>query len=94
MRADFAIVSVTPESVIIRDLDGLSSVTNDAEAVIQSLYESGFIKGPGPKGARTVYYYDSEDKMDRLCHDGNGHFTGFKFGMEDAKPEPGRNIIV
>jgi hypothetical protein len=83
--ADFIITHLDNflKFVIIKDLDkGNKSVTNDAEAVVKRmLLEVGRDK--------RIFYYDSTNELDELCHDGV-KFTGFAFGMpEEFKKECG-----
>ena len=55
--------------VLIEDLNGPMSVTNDAEAVVRELIASGW-------GAYRFMYKDSMGNWDELLHDGK-QFTGF-----------------
>lgn len=67
-RALYELISHNDHYVVIDDLDGAVSVTNDAEAVVKELLE----KFPG----RRLYYYDTMGHRDELCHDGT-KFTHF-----------------
>jgi len=71
MRARFVIVGDTPEVLCIRDVGGPRdmSVTNDAEAVVESL--------AGRLGNRRLEYYDSDGHLDRLLVK-DGKFAGFE----------------
>ena len=73
MRAQFEIVVETPESLTIRDTGGLRSmsITNDAEAVVDSLLQSGRLR----QGMR-LEYYDSNGDLDEIVFDQNG-FVAF-----------------
>lgn len=80
-RARYNIVQSGGRSVVIRDVGGprTISVTNDAEAVVAELWERGVLK----EGLR-LYYYDSDGRLDELCHSG-GVFTGFAPGPRDGR---------
>ena len=73
--ATFDVVEDTEDHVIIRDRNERArpSVTNDAEGVVAYLHRHGL-------GTRQLLYYDSDDDLDELVHDGAGHFTGFAPG--------------
>jgi hypothetical protein len=70
-RALIEVVSRTENLILIRDLDGPVSVTNDAEAVVQMLHEMSVL------GNRTLRYIDTEGVESELVHDANGRFVGF-----------------
>lgn len=70
VRSKFHIVAELPDVVAIEDLDGLVSVTNDAEAVVRHLAKIG-LKG------RRLLYRDSDGIWDELVHDGGGGFMAF-----------------
>lgn len=76
-RAAYDIVQVREDVIVIRDLHcearPTMSITNDAEAVVSELAR----RFPG----RRIMYYDTEGRLDELCHDG-GVFTGFAPGPE------------
>jgi hypothetical protein len=75
--AQFEIVSETDEVVTIRDIGPWHlhpTVTNDAKTVVADLHATRNL------GARKLLYYDSENILDELEHDGNGRFTGFAPG--------------
>lgn len=61
-HANFEIVSSLPDRVIIRDLGGAMSVTNDAEWVVSQLVDESF---PGPSNRR-LFYYDSMGDLDEI----------------------------
>ena len=71
-RAQYIIVSQDETTVLIRDIGTTCmSVTNDAEAVVRDLHELHALS------ARQLLYFDSENEVDELKHDGHGNFTGF-----------------
>ena len=76
MRAQFEIVAETPEVLTIRDIGSVGgghsiSITNDAEAVVDSLLQSGRLR-PGMR----LEYYDSNGDLDEIVFDQNG-FVAF-----------------
>lgn len=75
-QSRYTILDNPPDGpLIIRDLgpwDQYLSVTNDAEAVVQQLFDEGLL----PHG-RAVMYYDSEGDLSMLCQK-EGMFKGFK----------------
>jgi len=83
-RAEYAILSSTDALIVIRDLDGPLSVTNDAERVVADLlrWKGGFTAS----GAlRRIHYYDTMGCLDELVHDGR-RFTGFApVAREDSR---------
>jgi hypothetical protein len=78
LRSDFHIAEQSQDYVyIIDDCDGSTmSVTNDAEAVIESLFHSADL------GDRRVFYKDTDGSVDELVHQG-ATFTGFNEGTDD-----------
>ena len=79
-RAKFIVESDGNNSLVIADVGDHSkvpTVTNDAEAVVADLHESGLL------GDKNLYYHDSEGMLDQLLHDGAGTFKGYA-------PGPGR----
>lgn len=77
MRFAYDILEDSREQILIIDqseLYGCASVTNAAEDVIEDLFKRGLLL-PEKK----VYYRDTEDRVDELCHDGR-YFTGFAPG--------------
>lgn len=61
-HAKFEIVENLPDRLVIRDLNGGMSITNDAEWVVEQLVDESF---PGPKNRR-LFYYDSVGDLDEL----------------------------
>jgi hypothetical protein len=74
-RAIYEVISASDTLIVIEDLNGKVSVTNDAEAVVSDLiqWKGGFSKEGKPK---EIHYYDSVGKLSQLCTDGK-KFTGF-----------------
>jgi len=65
--------------VLIRDLDGPVSVTNDAEAVVEEMLQWQKVNLPEStfKGREfIIHYIDTDGRRDRLLHDGT-KFTDF-----------------
>ena len=56
-------------SVLIEDLNGPMSVTNDAEAVVQDILLRGYLRS-------RILYRDSAGQWGELIHNGQ-KFTGF-----------------
>jgi hypothetical protein len=77
-RADFSIVKNVPgEPLVILDRNlGNMSVTNDAEAVVESLTREGLL----PTNRR-LFYYDSDGQLDEIIHK-DGEFVGFAPGPQ------------
>lgn len=76
-KPNYSIVADEPgKPLIIRD-DGpwalYPTITNNAEEVIMDLWNRGLLKD-----SRRVFYYDSDDSLDELLHEGP-RFTGFAF---------------
>ena len=70
---DFVHRLTTAEQLVIRDIGAnCTSVTNDAEAVVDSLFRGGHL----PAGRRLLYF-DSGGDVDEILHDGHGRFAGF-----------------
>ena len=67
-NSSFEVVDHSDTEVNIRDLNAGISITNDAEAVVLTLYQVF--------GNVRYFYYDTDGKRDELCHDGP-KFTGF-----------------
>ncbi|MCK9361653.1 hypothetical protein M0Q28_05550 [Patescibacteria group bacterium] len=80
-RSDFSIVKNVPgEPLVILDRNlGNMSVTNDAEAVVESLTREGLLPAE-----RRLFYYDSDGGLDEITHK-NGVFTGFLAGTKGGK---------
>lgn len=72
-HAQFEIVEEDANTLTIRDISGPTqlSVTNDAEAVVKNLHDTGSLKG------RRLLYFDSYGDLDELKHDGKGTFLDF-----------------
>lgn len=74
-KSSYRIVENKPgQPLIIRDENGGMSVTNDAERVVEELFNIGLLDNN-----RQLFYYDSVGDLDELVHDGRD-FTGFKLG--------------
>jgi hypothetical protein len=75
-HAQFNIIeNLDGKPLVIRDVgprDKHPSVTNDADWVIQELFDADKI----PNGRR-VFYWDSDGRFDELVHDGAGKFKHF-----------------
>lgn len=69
LRSVFQVDHITEDMVHLRDLDVGMSVTNDAENVVEYLYNRF--------GNRRFVYRDTMGRWDELVHS-NGHFTGFR----------------
>jgi len=70
-RASFTVsvrLERDPVEVLLRDLSGPVSITNDADAVVV------FALHHQPKAR--IFYIDTMGACDELCHDG-ARFTGF-----------------
>ena len=76
MKAKFSVV-YNGEFVVIREAPGgpRMSITNDAEAVVKSLFDSGHAVGE-----KRLFYWDSMDVIDELVHNGAGRFSTFMPG--------------
>jgi hypothetical protein len=69
MKSSFSITEIKDDRVVILDNNlGGRSVTNDAENVVEYLYNL--------YGNRRIFYIDSEGILDELRHN-NGNFVGF-----------------
>lgn len=68
LRSTFRVDSIREDAVHIRDLDVGMSVTNDAENVVEYLYNV--------YGNRRFVYRDTMGRWDELTHD-HGKFIGF-----------------
>ena len=76
MRAIYDIVEDIPEKpLVIRDIGWRDhmSVTNDAEAVVEDLWNKGKLSD------RRLFYYDSAGDLDELVHI-DGSFIRFRPG--------------
>lgn len=75
-RANYAIVSNTPEVLTLQDIgpwNQYMTITNAAEDVVEELSRTGMLK----EGQRLLYY-DSENDLTELKHR-DGKFAGFSF---------------
>jgi polysaccharide deacetylase 2 family uncharacterized protein YibQ len=69
MKSTFSITEIKDDRVVILDNNlGGRSVTNDAENVVEYLYNV--------YGNRRIFYIDSEGILDELRHN-KGEFVGF-----------------
>jgi hypothetical protein len=69
MKSSFSITEIKDDRVIILDNNmGGKSVTNDAENVVEYLYNI--------YGNRRIFYIDTEGILDELRHN-KGEFVGF-----------------
>ncbi|MCC7144269.1 MAG: hypothetical protein IT349_19410 [Candidatus Eisenbacteria bacterium] len=71
VKSKFQIVAELPDVVVLEDLDGKCSVTNDAERVVRHLANVGLKD-------RHLIYRDTDGVWDELLHDGSGTFKGFR----------------
>ena len=77
MKAVYEIVEDAPEKpLVIRDIGWRDhmSVTNDAEAVVEDLWNKGKLSNH-----RQLFYYDSSGDLDELVHT-HGIFVRFQLG--------------
>ena len=71
--ANYCVVEANGYFVVLKDLgpwDEYPTITNSAENVVAKMYEDGI------KDQRIIYF-DSEDDLTELKHDGKGHFRAF-----------------
>ena len=69
MKSSFSITEIKDDRVVILDNNlGGRSVTNDAENVVEYLYNV--------YGDRRIFYIDSDGVLDELRHN-KGEFVGF-----------------
>ena len=76
-RGKFIVETEGTNSLVIADVgyhSKVPTVTNDAEAVVADLHESGLL------GTKQLYYHDSDGTLDELRHDGAGKFLGYASG--------------
>jgi hypothetical protein len=82
MRATFTVVENTKKYILLKDeaiTTGTMSITNDAEDVVDFLFENNLI-GPSTR----IFYIDTDDRVDELLH-AYGKFDGFKFGYDSLQ---------
>lgn len=60
VKSSFDVVRVDHDRIVIRDNDGARSVTNDAENVVQYLYNL--------YGDKRFFYYDTDNEFGELVH--------------------------
>lgn len=72
LKANFCIVKETPDMILIRDLNGEVSITNDVEEVVKVLWVSNHIDG-----IKSLYYIDSTERIDKIIYD-ESNFIDFK----------------
>ena len=75
MKSNFSIVVDTEDLIVLEDLGPwhtYQTITNDAEAVVEYLYNSGLASG-----SKKIVYFDSEYIATELNHDGVGNFIAF-----------------
>lgn len=74
----FSWIERSTTRVVLRDLDapGRPTLTNDADAVVRALLNSGDLM----PGTTRLFYYDSEDDFAELEYSGLG-FIGFKHAV-------------
>lgn len=75
VRASFEVIRVTDSAVYLEDMDGPVSITNDAEAVSQYVFEK--------HGDVRIFYIDTQKARDELVHT-KGRFNTFKCGWPPA----------
>jgi len=71
--ANYCVLESNGYFVALKDLgpwDKYPTITNSAEEVIAKMYEDGI------KDQRIIYF-DSENDLTELKHDGKGHFRAF-----------------
>ena len=81
LKSNFNAEFSNDELILIRDRSALEqtmSVTNDAENLVEFLYEMKLLKKD-----MELYYIDTSGRVDILKHDGNGKFTGYGLGFKD-----------
>jgi len=82
LKSNFTILENTDRYILIHD-DAEEyqsmSVTNDAENVVEYLYENGLLKND-----KRIFYVDTLGSVDELEHT-LGVFNGFKFGFESLE---------
>jgi hypothetical protein len=87
LKPRYSIIRTSNEALLIRDQsnDSLAgTVTNCAEEVVAQLNGSGHL------GKRRLFYYDTDDVLSELVHDGKGRFMSFS----DSCPSEIREALV
>ena len=79
LKANYAVVKVTENTIYIVDLNGPRSITNDAERVVVDLLAEY-------DRFKDIIYRDSTGQWDELQHDGT-KFTGYGPGVAQGEPE-------
>jgi hypothetical protein len=77
MKAKFRILNENSKVLLIEDLNGERSITNDANDVVSSLWFSNHIDG-----VKELFYVDTDKRVDQLLYD-ESHFMGFKPGYQN-----------
>lgn len=82
--ANYAVVDVTRDELVIRDLgpwSAFKSVTQDAESVAKKLHKSGYLEYRDPETGETsqrrLLYYDSTGNLHEIVVE-DGKFAGFR----------------
>ncbi len=80
MRAKFTVVEITNKYILLEDQSSVytpsMTITNDAEAVVDDLYEKRLIS-PSTR----IFYIDTDGRVDELLHKYRA-FDGFQFGYD------------
>jgi len=79
LKANFSLIHNNLSYVLIQDNANemnTMSVTNDAENVVKFLKDKAILIGDA-----TLYYIDTDGRVDILEHDGEGNFTCFRPGF-------------
>ena len=56
------------------------TITNDAENVVEYLYEHGLTSGE-----TDIYYIGTDNEVTELIHNGDGKFTGYRFAASSEQ---------
>lgn len=73
-RANFDTILDEPAAMVLADIgphDQYKTITNAAEQVVATCHMAGL-------GKRRLFYFDSDNDLTELLHDGNGKFVNFK----------------
>lgn len=76
VRSLWIVIETTPDVLLIKDVghaQGMLTVTNDAEAVVETLVQDGSL------GSRRLRYVDSDGRTSELLVK-RGRFAGFSAG--------------